>query len=44
MMQNEVVVESLSRQWQQDRRAQAAQHRTETWLHKLRKLRHQAGR
>jgi hypothetical protein len=44
MMQNEVILESLSRQWQQERRAEAAQHRTQTWLHNLRKLRSQAGR
>jgi hypothetical protein len=44
MMQNEVILESLSRQWQQERRAEAEQHRTQTWLHNLRKLRAQAGR
>ncbi len=44
MMQNEVILQSLTRQWQQEQRLQADQHRTQTWLHNLRKLRHQAGR
>jgi hypothetical protein len=44
MMQNEVVLQSLSRQWQQERRAEADQHRTQTWLHALRKLGAKAGR
>jgi hypothetical protein len=44
MMQNEIVLQSLSRQWQQERRAEADQYRTQTWLQALRKLGTQAGR
>ncbi len=44
MMQNEVIMQSLTRQWQQEQRAHADQHRLQTWLHNLRKLRPQAGR
>lgn len=34
---NQIVVESIVRQYQQDRRAEATQHRIQVWLQNLRR-------
>jgi hypothetical protein len=36
MFLNEFAMESIARQYQQDRQAEAKQHRLQTWLHNLR--------
>jgi hypothetical protein len=37
MLQNEIILESLGRQWRQDRLAEANGQRLQTWLRNLRK-------
>ena len=37
VLQNEIILESMRRQWRQKRLAEASEHRIQNWLRNLRK-------